>query len=82
MYALCPHATKFLPILLLQEAGFAEFNGGDAISAAVLFSSVRPIAAGKWKVKETLIDGTAAVKAEQSRSTIALFSNFLYFELL
>ena len=31
--------------LLLPEIDVAEFNGGDAILAPVLFSSVRPIAA-------------------------------------
>ena len=37
------HQSPKYPVL--QEIGVAEFNGGDAISAAVLFASVRPIAA-------------------------------------
>jgi len=37
------HDCRNIP--LLQEIGVAEFNGGDANSAAMLFSGVRPSAA-------------------------------------
>ena len=43
-----PKRSKWPPIAeisLLLEIGVAVFNGGDALSAAVLLSSVRTIAA-------------------------------------
>jgi len=68
--------------MFYSKIGVAKFNGGDAISAAVFFSTVRLIAAktlrrepqtvGKRKIKETPIDRTATVKAAKFRATIGL----------